>query len=241
MKQLSLKYNVKIDEHNSYYYFLKSGELERFNISFYSLGNLRNIGEKVDVLAAFFDLERFTYFCSQTDPQIPVPGFLSRFLKWLLNSLIRESTKKEVINGLRLNTKLPFFAKFTGDGVLILWKIERENKVIITNIVDIIKTILEKYALEFLPKLCNIFERVPPRLRCGVASGQVVSFGNDYVGPCINIASRLQKLEKYSFAIHKKGIYLTMEDRGKYKLINKPIEGIDDNLLIYVLKKEANK
>jgi hypothetical protein len=49
---------------------------------------------------------------------------------------------------------------------------------------------------------------VPTNLRCGVAKGTVFSVGNgqDYVGSCINVSARLQKLHNLPFCFSTIGI-----------------------------------
>jgi hypothetical protein len=72
----------------------------------------------------------------------------------------------------------------------------------------------------------------------------VTSIANakDYTGLCINIASRLQKLEggAFSFAFTKKGLAeKAMPDWYEdFTLIEFPIRGIAKEELVYVLKKE---
>ena len=48
--------------------------------------------------------------------------------------------------------------------------------------------------------------RVPLKLRCGIARGQIMSIGDAslFVGPCINVAARLQKLGKFSLPFKKR-------------------------------------
>lgn len=89
----------------------------------------------------------------------------------------------------------------------------------------------------------NKFTKPPSKLRCGIAQGQVTSIadGSDFVGLCINIASRLQKLGEgaFSFACTKKGLE---EDPGywykDFRLIRYPIRGVSKEELVYVLKRE---
>src|SRR6185295_5531476 len=70
----------------------------------------------------------------------------------------------------------------------------------IGSIVLRLRSICEKYEKAFrLPFQKSIGEevKVPAKLRCGIARGRIKSIGakQDYVGQCINIAARLQKLE----------------------------------------------
>jgi hypothetical protein len=65
-----------------------------------------------------------------------------------------------------------------------------------------------------------------------------VGDGNDFVGPCINIASRLQKYGKFTFAVSQRGIPKLNEN---YVLISGAVRGVSDGENIYVLRWEYNK
>ncbi|MGP8080464.1 MAG: hypothetical protein ACLPVI_08160 [Dehalococcoidales bacterium] len=87
----------------------------------------------------------------------------------------------------------------------------------------------------------------PTILRCGIARGSVYSVGNaeDYVGLCINIASRLQKLNSFNFCVSRKGFnfekYMIKEALSTYSLKSIALRGIENNQLIWCRKKEFNK
>jgi hypothetical protein len=69
--------------------------------------------------------------------------------------------------------------------------------------------------------------------------------GRDFVGPCINLAARLQKLGKFSFAFSKRGFelekYFTKETQSLFTLIRSQIRGVGDEELLFVLKNELRK
>ena len=104
--------------------------------------------------------------------------------------------------------------------------------------------ICSDYTTIFLEKNKKDFTRTPSKLRCGIAQGQVTSIakGTDYVGLCINIASRLQKLadDAFSFGFTKKG--LDEKERSNwyrnFRLIRIAIRGVANPELVYVLKSE---
>jgi len=153
-------------------------------------------------------LEGFTDFCNQIDPQLVIPEFLDCFLSWLFQKIeesFTESIDKEVVT---IWGSLPFFGKFTGDGALFLWDTDLSmGQSGIGNITISLRHICEQYQTEFHPKISKEIAKVPKKLRVGIARGQVLSIGdnNDFVGPCINMASRLQKLGSLSFAISRRG------------------------------------
>jgi len=76
-----------------------------------------------------------------------------------------------------------------------------------------------------------------------VSERQVTGIGSsDYVGICINIASRLQKLGDgaFSFAFTKKGLDENKNDDWleDFRLIKITIRGVSKEELVYVLRKE---
>ena len=88
----------------------------------------------------------------------------------------------------------------------------------------------------------------PPRiLRCGIARGRVFSVGNgrDYVGHCINSASRLQKLSLLTFCFPHRGFNIQEYLYNGYtsvfvkKCVN--IRGIGEDELIWVIKDEFDR
>ena len=103
------------------------------------------------------------------------------------------------------------------------------------------------YEREFLQSLKKTVSKPPSKLRCGIAQGQVTAIadGSDFVGLCINIASRLQKLGDgvFSFAFTQKGLE---PDEGEdwyedFRLMKIPIRGVSNEELVYVLKSEFRK
>jgi class 3 adenylate cyclase len=193
---------------------IDKSRFDEFSPSLLGLGDISakpSGSEKFDALAAVFDLQGFTSFCDARDPQISVPDFIDEFLSWLFVELKDQFVKEPHGDTVLLWGYLPIFAKFMGDGVLLLWRIEKDERhggaLAIGNIVVRLHQTAKAYRERFLPKVENDFADLPKTLRCGGAFGQVVSVGNgsDYVGACINVASRLQKLGGLSFAFSRKG------------------------------------
>jgi len=105
------------------------------------------------------------------------------------------------------------------------------------------------YETRFLPSLKQLVSMPPPNLRCGMAQGQVTSIadGRDFVGLCINIASRLQKLAdgSFSFAFTQKGLEpeegIDWYEGWDFRLIKIPMRGISKDELVYVPNSEFRK
>jgi len=142
---------------------------------------------------------------------------------------------------------LPFFVKFLGDGLLVLWDCDAMGEVAQRNVVVSLYVLCRNYRSKFLPTLKGKMVEPPPVLRCGVARGTVLSIGDgqDYVGSCINMAARLQKLPGISFAFNRRGFNLEGEgvvnffiDRITIRQVS--IRGIGEHELVGILKSEAD-
>ena len=211
------------------------------------MGDVSTEGTYVQALAAFYDLEGFTDFCNQVDSHLVIPEFMKRYLDWIFRNLADTTKEGEDGNKVRIWGSLPFYMKFLGDGLLFMWNTQYSGGYTgIRNIVIHLYDLTQKYQQEFLPTVSKHVSKPPKRLRCGIARGQVISIGNnqDYVGSCINIASRLQKLSLLSFAVSKRGIDFEREPPPywveDFELVMTSLRGIGDNELVYVLKKEFN-
>jgi len=258
MIKFEVKYEYAIDPINGI--VLKvNDDLNKFNSELLNIGDLKTPSKAIDVLAVIFDLEGFTNFTKQVDPKLAIPTFISDFFDWLYFKIKVELSVKNVPS--TLWAELPFFSKFLGDGVLFLWKIDVDRisgidthastteltsltQQLICNIVGTLHDICRSYDT-FLIERQYSYVNPPSRLRCGIARGDVFSLGNfkDFIGPCINIASRLQKFHGLSFGVSARGIDNNFfhEDYSRDFLKKKvSIRGIGDNELIYVLKREFN-
>lgn len=217
---------------------------DRFSPSVLGLGDISIESNQVDAICAVFDLQGFTNCCKQVDPHLVIPEYLSEFLEWLFNDIKDRTLIEEKEKGMSIYAPLPFLAKFMGDGVLFLWDTARSSKVGNCNIVNMLLDTCKHYNKEFLPAIQKKIVDPPTALRCGIARGRVFSVGNqeDYVGPCINLAARLQKLSLLSFAFSRRGFNPEKDMRKpqlkNFSLKKVSIRGIGSSELIYVLKDE---
>jgi class 3 adenylate cyclase len=226
---------------------IKKEVLDSFDPGVLGLGDISSKSAPVNALAAIFDLEGFTKFCTQIDPQLAVPKFLDFFLKWLFVRIKETCRQEELPEGYKIYLEPPFFAKFLGDGILFLWDTETKSKREINNIVSSCERVRMAYTSKFLKTIKDKFSYVPTALRCGIARGIIYSIGNgeDYVGPCINLASRLQKLSLLTFAFSRKGFdyetYMPSTRSEKYCVKEVEVRGIGDRELVCILKEEYDK
>lgn len=212
------------------------------------LGDIKSESVERPVVAAFFDLQGFTVFCSHIDPHLSVAGYLSGFLSWIFAAIQEQTRRKEPPSDVWEWRELPFFTKFMGDGLLALWDMASGSAEEKHNLVYSCDRILELYGTQFLPTWRRRVADVPPALRCGIAMGKVLSIGEskDYVGPCINLAARLQKLAGLPISFAGRGFdpeeawkgtdYLT-----KWLVKSVPLRGIGQNELVWVKKADFEK
>lgn len=227
---------------------LKAKALEDFNTDILGLGDIKLPSTPINCLAAVFDLEGFTMFCKQIEPHLAVPAYMGKFLPWLMQEIKKETIQKETGEGSELWHPLPFFVKFMGDGLLVLWGTDKVSDTKLENIVVSMENICRKYPKELVSSVSSIVVDAPPRLRCGIARGTVFSVGNqaDYVGTCINMAARVQKLPGINFAFNRRGFNLEREPGNKHLkenfLIKRvTIRGVGDNELIAVSKGDFSE
>ncbi len=242
MSQRKPKYSQKAETPDKYR--VRKSFFDNFNPTFIGLENLSRNKETFEGLAAILDLKDFTGFCDQRDPHHEIPRFLDKFLKWLFDRIREELFDRNDGNDVILWSHLPIFGKFLGDGILFLWDATDVSAEARRNLVQAFDIICSDYTTVFLKKTRGLFTKPPSKLRCGIAQGQVTSIanGNDYVGLCINIASRLQKLadDAFSFGFTKKGLD-EKESKNWYqnfRLIKISIRGVTKPELVYVLRNE---
>lgn len=225
---------------------LSINSFRKFNPNILDLGDIDAPSAYIHALAAVFDLEGFTSFCHEAGSHLEVPELLNEFLWWLFGRISTHFKESQRGNRVRVWGSLPFFAKFTGDGVLFLWDTEHSGEITgIGNIVLILNLIRKEYTSNFLPYIKNKVDNPPLRLRCGIARGQIMSigYGQDYVGSCINIASRLQKVGQLGFAFKRTGLdpqqcFLNKRHVRQFVTKRINIRGIGEEKLIVVEKEE---
>jgi hypothetical protein len=243
----TLKFKYKIERlHDGVHVSLPTSQFKKFNSSILDLGEISQDGKYFEALAAIFDLESFTSFCNQIDPHLVIPEYMNEFLNWLFQSISKELTNRKTAKQTLLWCHLPFYAKFVGDGVLFLWDTSDFDLDVIGNVVVGLLNICVEYENTFYPKIKKKVSRPPVRLRCGIARGQIISVGEerDFVGPCINVAARLQKFGQFSFAFSNRGFDLERcfneETRKMFVSIRAPVRGVGEEELLFVLRAEFN-
>jgi len=221
---------------------IKKDKYESFNTNILQLGKIDKKSEQINALSVLFDLEGFTNFCKQIDPHLAVPEYLSEFLDWLFEQVRKELANEIYTEGYYTYSELPLLSKFMGDGILFIWNTDDLSDIEIMNIVFSMLEICKNYRSEFYKKIAAKVVSPPTKLRCGIARGSIYSVGNgnDFVGPCINMSARLQKLNSLSFAFSRRGLNPEInEDYSSDFIIKKAdIRGIGSEELVCILKSE---
>jgi len=256
MNKLKINYKYLVDPEKGIL-IEADNDLKFFTSELLNIGNLKTPSKPVEVLAVIMDLEGFTTFTRQVDPKLAIPSFISDFFDWLFYKIKEEMRTSKHSN--ILWAELPFFSKFLGDGVLFLWKIDTDRiasidntissdklyeltQELICNIVATLYEICKAYRVFLREREFNYVDP-PTRLRCGIARGDAFPIGinKDFVGPCINIAARLQKFNDLSFGVSARGIdnkYFDKSYRGYFLKKKVSIRGIGENEIIYIRADE---
>jgi len=255
MPKISIKYDKAVKSKTALNRSLKRSEFAKFHPEVLGLGDLSKDGEKVNSLVAVFDLEGFTRFCNQPDSHLVVPMFIRKFLTWIFSELSQQLLLKSYrSDGVDAQSEsvvtygaLPIYVKFLGDGILCIWDTDiLPNPNSSWNITIAMTNVISLYTENFYKKYKNQFSRLPHKVRCGIAKGQVIGFDKrtDFVGSCINIAARLQKMPGLTFAVSARG-YLLEESipvaKKSFLVATTDIRGIGEDEIIFILKREYNK
>jgi class 3 adenylate cyclase len=217
--------------------------IRQFDPTMLELGDLSAPCQEKEAIAAVFDLTGFTRFCNQVDAHLAIPRFLDEFLDWLFDNIRRRITERGYQGGSALWAELPMMVKFLGDGLLILWNTRHMAEPSFCRVAASLFDITCVYRREFYPRMNMIVNRPPTMLRCGLARGKVFSIGGgkDYVGHCINHASRLSHLG-LSFCFPHHGFQVQEYLPARYlplfipKLVS--IRGVGDAELVWVVRNE---
>jgi len=224
--------------------FITNETLNSFNPSILGLGNISQPSQEIEAVTAVFDLTGFTKFCTQPDAYLAIPTFLNDFLNWLFARIKTGLTDDTSGQGRKFWAELPVLVKFLGDGALILWNTRNMNDEQICRIVTTLYDICYAYQRQFYPRISMVVNKPPSILRCGIARGKVFSIGDgsDFVGHCINTASRLSHLSNLSFCFPHRGFrvqdYMSEEYRHIFVRKLVPVRGVGANELVWIVRNE---
>jgi class 3 adenylate cyclase len=161
-------------------------------------------GRPVHGVAMIYDLEGFSKFFNQPDVQDYVPKFLNHVSQAvsiaLFGGLAYWLDKPVTYSSLQA----PIHEKFLGDGMLYLWTLPRGSMDFDAMFTENLCNRLWNLKSRFGKVLAQAADDVPvmdlpSRIRFGLARGTVYELTRasgtqkEYIGFCINLASRLQK------------------------------------------------
>src|SRR6188508_451209 len=98
----------KVDIEGKKIELISKENYDSFSEEILSLGKIDSKSNPINGLSVMFDLEGFTNFCKQIDPQLAVPEFLSEFLKWIFDQIKEELIEKTYDEGYSTWADLPF-------------------------------------------------------------------------------------------------------------------------------------
>lgn len=215
----------------------------KFNPSLLHLGDIKTPCQEKEAVGAVFDLSGFTNFCNQVDAYLAIPAFLNGFYDWFFNSIIYGLTVEDGDNT-HYWAELPVLVKFLGDGLLVVWNAHTMNDEQICRLAATLYNICYAYQQDFYPQIKMAVNKPPSVLRCGMARGKVFTIGNgsDYIGHCINNASRLSNLAPLTFCFPRRGFLIQEYLSPEYVQLFVPkyvsIRGVGEDELIWVVKQE---
>jgi len=199
-------------------------------------------------IALIYDLEGFSRFFNQPDVQDYVPKFLNH-VSGAISTVFyggesyKEADEEKVTGPL----PPPMHEKFLGDGALYIWtppgtETDFDENFVATlcNRLWNLKTFFAKEVLPLAADDVPVFE-VPQRIRFGLARGTIYeltksgSAEKEYIGFCVNLASRLQHYcpQLGFIASARLGLSKTILDANDYeKVVATKIKGFPKEIVI---------
>jgi len=206
----------------------------------------KEAGAPEGAIVLIFDLEGFSKFFGQADIHYHVTKFLNRVFECF----------ETIINGgnahwLKGKPELqpfqqPIHQKFLGDGALYVWTYKKqEDDEVKEKYIHFLNNLWD-FKANYLRFLDTIYDEIPlfdipKRIRVGLASGSVYKLDyseegeSEYIGYCINLASRLQGYcRELSFMASARIGYTSsfLEEHGYTKVVAKKIAGFPKEIII---------
>jgi len=197
-------------------------------------------------LALVFDLEGFSAFFNQPD----VSEYVTRFLNHILGAMatVIEGGDQNWIDGSKNMRALPLqptHVKFLGDGALYIWT-TKEGEDFSPAFITTLCNRLFNLKSEFKNVVARCADDVPvmalpARIRFGLARGSIFelthvgSSQREYIGFCINLASRLQGYcRELGFVASARVMIPTarLTENGYIKVVATKIRGFPSEIVI---------
>jgi len=201
-------------------------------------------------LVMIFDLEGFSQFFNQPDVQSYITNYLNRIFECISISMEGGTAywaiDEKNAGKLRPLSVLPSHVKFMGDGALYIWTPAKGAKdfdsTFMTNLVNRLWN-LKTYFTVVVEKCAEDVPVVelPKRIRFGLARGTIYELSRsdnnarEYIGFCVNLASRLQRYcpELGFIASARLGLSEeALKQHGYTKVIAKNLKGFPKEIVI---------
>lgn len=208
----------------------------------------KECNDLVKIIVVILDLEGFTKFFDTASPNknIIVASYVNSFLRWVNYRLDLEVDRGRLPDRPRLS-------KFLGDGLLYIWEVERQ-RLTPGHILDLMNFCYnltrgkDCYEKEFLPEFMEQLGQdwscdYPEHLRASISLGHAVKYVQrgrtvDYVSECINIASRLLKLNSEVYFMAHSDVHIGTKIHGYVKRKIHNIKGIGKPIVVYMDEKD---
>jgi class 3 adenylate cyclase len=200
-----------------------------------------------------FDISEFSRFCLRPDAH----GYLNRYLASLFDLLDNAFADgwRDLLKDISKTAQIsrPDFAKYTGDGALLLW-VKDKGEDFTPEFCTSLVAALRHFQVQ-LPSHVLTWQRhwrtseLPQHVRLGLATGPVYPLSSpspllgvsdivDYAGYCINLSVRLQEYARgLGFVIHAP---LHPDVKGIGLLRARKMKGAMDEL-VYVFDEDWNR
>jgi class 3 adenylate cyclase len=205
-------------------------------------------------VAVIFDLGGFSKFFNLPDVHTYIPRYLNHVTKCVETAFFGGPWpwgSKDKVKEVKILSHVPVHRKFLGDGALYIWTAPKDSNTFSSSFLRFLVNrlwILQK-DFDAINKACAnevpVFE-LPANIRFGVARGTVFellvegSRASEYIGVCVNLASRLQKYCPGLNFIASARLELppeSFQDSGYIKVIATKIKGFPKEIVI-VNKRE---
>lgn len=197
-------------------------------------------------VAMMFDLEGFSKFFAQPDVHLYVPKYINHIIEaisvmihggkheWLVDENDKKSEFEPLPN--------PIHWKFLGDGLLVLWRYNDFNKEQLGYLMNRCWNLMinfeefNSFTSEDVPVM-----DIPQKIRFGISAGTIYKLtyestkSDEYIGYCINLASRLQSYCRELGYIVSGRLHPSNKDiqNHKYlKVVAKNIKGFPNEIVI---------
>lgn len=207
-------------------------------------------------LALVFDISGFTNFFNKPDLQYYITDYINHIIECIEINIYGGNAywvpEEEFKSNLPLTLK-PKMRKFLGDGMLYIW--ENDEKNTLNNDSFKIKLINRLWNLQLHYNYINkhLYERIPigdlpTTVKFGIAKGTLYKLTekdgtNDYIGPCINLASRLVKYCQEINFIASARLDISKEkliEHGYFRIIAKELRSFE-NEIIFIERKDYDR